>query len=92
MQASIVNNELLFQRQRRNPREAEKPSKIPPNATITSSGRGWIVVEESTDEDEATLAADNPKEQRKRFRAEVSARVIKKIGKFINFTFPSLFS
>jgi hypothetical protein len=82
MQASIVNNEMLFQRQRRNPRDSEKPSKVPPGATVTSSGRGWIVVEESTDEDEDG-AADNPKEQRKRLRIETSSRVQKQIGSLI---------
>jgi hypothetical protein len=83
MQASIVNNEMLFQRQRRNPRDSEKPSKVPPGATVTSSGRGWIVVEESTDEEEDAMAADNPKEQRKRLRIEMSSRVQKQIGSLI---------
>lgn len=80
MHASIINNEMLFQRQRRNPRDSEKPSKVPVNATVMRSGRGWVVVEESTDEEEEEMLEDNPKEKRRRLRIEISARVLRQIG------------
>ncbi|KIM23330.1 hypothetical protein M408DRAFT_332417 [Serendipita vermifera MAFF 305830] len=82
MQASIMNNPTLFQRQRRNPRETESHSRVPPGATVKSSGRGWVVVEESTDEDDDGTLADDPKEQRKQLRLRVSAQVQRQIVDF----------
>jgi hypothetical protein len=80
MQASIINNPSLFQRQRRNPRESENQSRVPVGATVKSSGRGWVVVEESTDEDDDGTLADDPKEQRKQLRLRVSSLVQRMIS------------
>lgn len=75
-----MNNPTLFQRQRRNTKETENQSRVPPGATVKSSGRGWVVVEESTDEEDDGSLVDDPKEQRKQLRLRVSALVQRLIG------------
>ena len=75
-----MNNPTLFQRQRRNPKEVENPSRIPVGATVKSFGRGWVVVEESTDEEDDGNLVEDPKEQRKQLRLRVSSMVQRMIG------------
>lgn len=79
MRASVVNNDGIF-RQRRVPTESERTSRIPPGAVVTASGRGWVVVEESTDDEEEAEAISDPKDQRKQLRVQVSSEVLKTIG------------
>lgn len=80
MRASVVNNDGIF-RQKRVPIESETASKIPPGAVVTASGKGWVTIEESTDEEEE-VEANDPKDQRKQLRVQVSSEVLKTICKW----------
>ncbi|KAG8813481.1 hypothetical protein FRC17_001556 [Serendipita sp. 399] len=82
IQSPLVTNERVLQRQRQR-REGraydERSSKLPPNAVITSSGRGWVVVEESTEEEEDSPTYEHPKSIRKQLRMQATERVLKQI-------------
>jgi hypothetical protein len=79
MRTSVVNNDGIF-RQKRVPAESDAASRVPTGAVITASGKGWVVVEESTDEEEE-VEPNDPKDQRKQLRVQVSSEVLKKICK-----------
>ncbi|CAG7855010.1 SubName: Full=Uncharacterized protein {ECO:0000313/EMBL:CCA77718.1} [Serendipita indica DSM 11827] len=82
-QAPIIMSDRHLNRQRREAKQLEKAQAISATAVVTK-GRGWVIVEESTgeEEEETKERSDDPRQQRKQLRVEVSTGVMRRIAEF----------